>query len=65
MTGLVDGDRVFLEYPPDYDQLSEDDQMAVALGMAIEVQRQLGIEPKSLGSEVPGRPGNDPDCERR
>ena len=51
--------RVFLEYPPDYFELSEEERMAVARGMAVELQRQLGITPKPMWSEVTVEPGED------
>lgn len=44
------GRRVFLQFPPNYDELSEDDRLAVCRGMAIELQRQLGIVSKPDGS---------------
>ena len=49
--------RVFLEFPPDWDQLSREDQLAVCRGMAVELQRQLGITPKPMGSEEQVEPG--------
>lgn len=49
------GRPVFLQFPPDYDELSEDDRLAVCRGMAIELQRQLGIVSKPAGSA-----GQDP-----
>ena len=57
--------RGFFEFPPDWDELSREDQLAVARGMAVELQRQTGITPKPMGTEVPGESGDDPDGVRR
>lgn len=35
--------RFFLEYPEDWDDLIDDQKMAVAYGMAEEIRRRLGI----------------------
>ena len=51
--------RVFLEFPADWDELSREDQLAVCRGMAVELQRQFGITPRPSGSEVAGEPGED------
>lgn len=36
---------VFLDFPDDWEELSEAEKMAVARGMARELQRQWGITP--------------------
>ena len=51
--------RAFLEYPANWDELSREDQLAVARGMAVEIQRQLGITPRPIGSDVPEQPKPD------
>jgi len=35
-----------LQFPDDWDELSEDEKMAVALGMARQLQRQWGSDPR-------------------